>query len=65
MACHSEEQHDEESLRIIFARLGSRDFSLTSFARNDMAITDLFTTTQNFILPAIKEIEEGKTKSPN
>ena len=44
LTCHSEEQRDEESLRIVSARPDSRDFSLTSFARNDMSITYLFTT---------------------
>ena len=45
LRCHSEEQRDEESLKIMLARLGSQDFSLTAFARNDMTITYLFTTT--------------------
>ena len=43
--CHSEEQRDEESLRLMSARLVLMNFSLTAFARNDMDITYVLTTT--------------------
>jgi hypothetical protein len=57
-ACHSEEQRDEESLRSMHARPVSRDFSLTSFARNDMSTTYLFTIIK--FLPGIT----GRPKTP-